>query len=138
MLFSTGFRIACWGLLVLGGIDDGGQLSVMPRYTGLELAKLKKEAISGDSSASMLLSRYYSVDMDDMDEGGFWLRLSSEQGGCLAHLEYSKYIFYKTGDVEKSKIILGRIDSASCDGERERVGKGLKSFRGLLNRSPHR
>lgn len=133
MLVSAGFRIACWSLLVIVGVDDSDQLSMMPRYTSSELTKIRKEAVSGDSSASMLLSRYYSVDMNDMDEGSFWLRLSSEQGACLAHFEYSKYIFYKTGDVERSRLILGRIDSVSCDGERAGFEKSLKSFRGILN-----
>ena len=80
---------------------------------GQELAAMKAKATRGDSTASLKVAAHY-LGENNFRDGGFWMRLSSEQGNCEAHWHYAESLLHAAGDRVEAAHILDKLLDSRC------------------------
>lgn len=71
-------------------------------YSEDQLLLMKKNALKGDSSDALKISNYYFMYKNDVEDGKFWLRISSENGNCEAVIRLAQY--YISGEPSARNI----------------------------------
>ncbi|HEU4664238.1 MAG TPA: hypothetical protein VFS55_09435 [Dokdonella sp.] len=78
-----------------------------------ELAAMKARATRGDSTASLEVAAHYLAE-NNLRDGDFWMRQSSEQGNCEAHWHYAELLLRAVGDRVKAAHILDKLLDSKC------------------------
>lgn len=96
-----------------------------------ELASMKARATNGDSTASLEVAAHYLAE-NNLRDGDFWMRLSSEQGNCEAHWHYAESLLHTAKDPVEAAHILDKLLDSRCrkfvDENKESVARLKRSI----------
>ena len=70
-----------------------------------ELSSMKHRAVTGDGEASLRVANHYYSE-NKLEDGDFWVRLSSEQGNCEGRLRYAEALAHVYKKFAEGKRVL--------------------------------